>query len=33
MWFESVSLTVGEAKELMNRVVEAGGGIYEAFLT
>ncbi|GEM_PF-3555697 len=33
VWFESVSLTVGEAKELMNRVVEAGGGIYEAFLT
>jgi hypothetical protein len=33
VWYEGVTLTVGEGKELMNRVVEAGGGIYEAFLT
>ena len=33
VWYEGVSLTIGEGKELMNRVVEAGGGIYEAFLT
>ena len=33
VWFERVSLTIGEGKDLMNRVVKAGGGIYEAFLT
>jgi len=33
VWYEGVSLTLGEGKDLMNRVVEAGGGIYEAFLT
>ena len=33
VWYEDVSLSVGEAKQLMNRVVEAGGGIYEAFLS
>jgi len=32
VWYEDVSLTIGEGKELMNRVVEAGGEIYEAFL-
>ena len=33
VWYEDVSFTIGEAKDLMNRVVRAGGGIYEAFLT
>ena len=33
VWYEGVSLTIGEGKDLMNRVVQAGGGIYEAFLT
>ena len=33
VWYEGVSLTIGEGKDLMNRVVTAGGGIYEAFLT
>ena len=32
IWYENVSLTIAEGKELMNRVVEAGGEIYEAFL-
>jgi hypothetical protein len=33
VWYEGVSLTVGEGKLLMNMVVEAGGEILEAFLT
>lgn len=31
--YEDVSLTIGEGKELINCVVKAGGGVYEAFLT
>ena len=33
VWYEGVSLTIGEGKDLMNCVVKAGGEIYEAFLT
>lgn len=33
VWFEGVNMTIGEGKDLMSRVVRAGGGIYEAFLT
>jgi WD40 repeat protein len=32
LWYERVTLTVGEGKELMNLVVLAGGEIYEAML-
>jgi len=32
VWYENVSFTVREAKELTNAVVSAGGEVYEAFL-
>ena len=32
VWYEHVTLTVREAKDLINAVVLAGGEVYEAFL-